>query len=74
MFLIFMISLFYLIFATLININWIQEIAAYFNYPLAIYLVVFVALIPGFIYIFTLLSILFTKREKKKCKSNWILQ
>lgn len=67
MFLVFIISLFYLIFATCININWIHEIAAYFGYPLAIYLVVFVALIPGFIYIFTLFSIIFTKREKNIC-------
>ena len=71
MFLVFIISLIYLIFATFININWIHEIAAYFNYPLAIYIVVFVALIPGFIYIFTLISILFTKKERKVCnKSN----
>lgn len=67
MFLVFIISLFYLIFAIYINSNWIHEIAAYFSYPLAIYLVVFVALIPGFIYVFTLLSILFTKKERKDC-------
>lgn len=65
MFLVFIISLFYLIFAIYINSNWIHEIAAYFSYPLAIYLVVFVALIPGFIYVFTLLSILFTKKKEK---------
>lgn len=65
MLLVFIISLFYLILATYININWIHEIAAYFSYPLAIYLVVFVALIPGFIYVFTLISILFTKKDKK---------
>lgn len=67
MLLVFIISLFYLILATYININWIHEIAAYFSYPLAIYLVVFVALIPGFIYVFTLISILFTKKERKNC-------
>lgn len=71
MFLVFIISLFYLILATYININWINEIAAYFGYPFAIYLVVFVALIPGFIYIFTLISILIIKRKKQNnIKSN----
>ena len=68
MFLVFLISLFYLIIAICININWIQEIAAYFNCPLAIYLVVFVAIIPGFIYVFTLISILFTKNQRKNVK------
>ena len=67
MLLVFIISLFYLIIATFININWIHEIAAYFSYPIAIYLVVFVALIPGFIYIFTLISIVFTKKKRKNC-------
>lgn len=71
MLLVFIISLFYLILASFININWIHEIAAYFGYPLAIYLVVFVALIPGFIYIFTLISILIIKRKKQNnIKSN----
>ena len=71
MLLVFIISLFYLILASFININWIHEIAAYFGYTLAIYLVVFVALIPGFIYIFTLISILIIKRKKQNnIKSN----
>lgn len=71
MLLVFIISLFYLILASFININWIHEVAAYFGYPLAIYLVVFVALIPGFIYIFTLISILIIKRKKQNnIKSN----
>ena len=62
---VFIISLFYLILAVYININWIHEIACYFGYPLAIYLVVFVALIPGFIYVFTLISILLDKKKRK---------
>ena len=62
----FIISLLYLIFATCININWIQDIACYFGYPIAIYLVTFVALIPGFIYVFTLISLLCSKKERKK--------
>lgn len=68
MFVVFIILLLYLIFATCINLNWIHDIACYFGYPLAIYLVVFVALIPGFIYMFTILSLLFCKRERKQCQ------
>ena len=64
-----MLSLLYLIFAIFININWINDIACYFGYGLSIYLVVFVALIPGFIFIFTLISLLSNKKEKKKCKA-----
>lgn len=67
MFLAFIISLIYFIFAVFININWIHEIACYFGYPLAIYLVLFIALIPGFIYVFTLISLLFCKKKKKTC-------
>ncbi len=71
MLLVFIISLFYLILASFFNINWIHEIATYFGYPLAIYLVIFVAVIPGFIYIFTLISILIIKRKKQNnSKSN----
>ena len=67
MFLAFIISLVYFIFAVFININWIHEIACYFSYPLAIYLVLFVALVPGFIYVFTLISLLRFKKGKKQC-------
>ena len=68
MVLVFIISLLYLALATFININWIKDIACYFSYPIAIYLVTFVALIPGFIYVFTLLSILLEKRQRKHCQ------
>lgn len=64
--LVFIISLLYLALAIFININWIHDIACYLSYPLAIYLVTFVALIPGFIYIFTLLSIIKEKDKKQK--------
>ena len=67
MILAFIISLLYFIFALCINVNWIYDIACYFGYPLAIYLVVFVALIPGFMYVFTLISLLRCKR----CKNNY---
>ena len=50
-----------------IDINWINDIACYLGYFLAIYLVIFVAIIPGFNYIFNLVSLLFTKKEKKLC-------
>ena len=58
-------ALLYFIFSTCIGINWINDIACYFGYFLAIYLVTFIALIPGFNYIFTLVSLLHNKNNKK---------
>lgn len=55
-----------LIVSILISIGWIAEIACYFGYFIAIYLVTFVALIPGFNYVFTFFSLLFNKNKKKK--------
>lgn len=60
-----MISLFYLVLSIFINVNWIYDIACYFGYFVAIYLVTFIALIPGFVFIFTLISLLFDKKKKK---------
>ena len=60
-----MISLFYLVISIFINVNWIYDIACYFGYFVAIYLVTFIALIPGFVFIFTLISLLFDKKKKK---------
>ena len=60
-----MISLFYFICSIFINIHWINDIACYFGFPLAIYLVTFIALIPGFIFMF--ISLLWNKKEKKIC-------
>lgn len=62
-----MISLFYFICSIFININWINDIACSFGYFLAVYLVLFVALIPGFNFIFMFISLLWDKKEKKKC-------
>lgn len=62
-----MISLFYFICSIFININWINDIACSFGYFLAIYLVLFIALIPGFNFIFMFISLLWDKKEKKKC-------
>ena len=60
--------LLYLIFAIFINISWIVDIACYFGYFLAIYLVTFVALIPGFNFVFMFISLLLQKaKEKKTC-------
>lgn len=56
-----------LICSIIININWIIDIACSFGYVLAIYLVTFIALIPGFNYVFMLISLLFNKKEKKSC-------
>ncbi len=53
-----------------ININWINDIACYLGYFLAIYLVTFIALIPGFNYVFTFISLLFNKKKKKICSKN----
>ena len=61
------IALLYFIFSTWISINWINDISCYFGYFLAIYLVTFIALIPGFNYIFTFVSLLFNKNNKKIC-------
>lgn len=55
-----------LIVSILISIGWITEIVCYFGYFIAIYLVTFVALIPGFNYVFTFFSLLFNKNKKKK--------
>ena len=63
-----MISLLYLIFSIFININWINDIACYFGYFLSVYLVLFIALIPGFIFVFMLCSLLWNKKDKKICK------
>lgn len=62
-----MIALFYFIFSIFININWINNIACSFGYFLAIYLVLFIALIPGFNFIFMFISLLWDKKEKKTC-------
>ena len=57
----------YVICTLFININWINDIACYLGYFLAIYLVIFVAIIPGFNYVFNFISLLFNKKEKKSC-------
>ena len=62
-----MIAVMCLICSTLININWINDIACYFGYFLAVYLVTFIALIPGFNYVFMFISLLFNKKDKKEC-------
>ena len=61
----FMIAILYLIFSIFFNINWINDIACYFGYFLAIYLVTFIAIIPGFNFVFNFISLLFVKKEKK---------
>ena len=58
------------IFSTFISVNWIIDIACYLGYPLAIYLVIFIALIPGFFYIFMLINLLHHKKEKKCSTEN----
>ena len=60
-----MFATFYFICSTFININWINDIACSFGYFLAIYLVTFVALIPGFNFVFMFISLLCDKKEKK---------
>ena len=62
-----MTALFYFIFSIFININWINDIACSFGYCLAIYLVTFIALIPGFNFVFMFISLLFNKKDKKAC-------
>ncbi len=59
------IALLCLICSICININWINDIACYLGYFLAIYLVTFVAIIPGFNYVFNFISLLFNKKNKK---------
>lgn len=61
------ISLFYFICSIFINISWINSIACYFGYFLAIYLVTFIALIPGFNFVFMFINLLFCKKEKHTC-------
>ena len=51
------VALLYFIFSIFIGINWVNDIACYFGYFLAIYVVTFIALIPGFNYIFTFVSL-----------------
>ena len=62
-----MFALVCLICSIFININWINDIACYFGYFLAIYLVTFIALVPGFNYVFSFVSLLFKKKENKSC-------
>lgn len=63
-----MLATFYFICSIFININWINDIACSFGYFLAIYLVTFIALIPGFNFVFMFISLLCDKKEKKVCK------
>lgn len=60
-------SICYFLISIFINVNWINDISCYLGYPLAIYLVIFIALIPGFIYMFMLISLLIGKKEKTPC-------
>ena len=62
-----MLATFYFICSIFINISWINDIACSFGYFLAVYLVTFIALIPGFNFVFMLISLLCDKREKKPC-------
>lgn len=64
-----MIAFCYFICAIFINISWIIDIACSFGYFLAIYLVTFVALVPGFNFVFMFISLLFNKKDKKTCVS-----
>ena len=64
-----MIAFSYFVCSIFINIAWINDIACYFGYFLAVYLILFVALIPGFNFVFMFISLLWDKKEKKKCKS-----
>lgn len=57
----------YFICSIFININWIIDISCSFGYFLAIYLVTFIALVPGFNFIFMFITLLFSK-NKKECK------
>ena len=62
-----LLALFYFVCSIFININWINDIACSFGYFLAIYLVTFIALIPGFNFVFMFISLLCSKKEKKAC-------
>lgn len=62
-----MIALICLICSIFINLYWITDIACHFGYFFAIYLVTFIALIPGFCYVFNFISLLFNKDDKKRC-------
>ena len=62
-----MTALLYFICTIGININWINDIACYLGYFLAFYLVIFIALVPGFNFVFMFISLLFNKKEKKSC-------
>ncbi len=64
------VALLCLICSIFINVNWINDIACYFGYFLAVYLVTFIALIPGFNFVFMFISLLFNKKEKKPCKKD----
>ncbi len=61
----FIVALLCLICSICININWIYDISCYLGYFLAIYLVTFIAIIPGFNYVFTFMSLLLHKKDKK---------
>lgn len=68
----FFVAFFYFLLSFFININWVNEISCYFGYPFAIYIVLFIALIPGFMYVFMLISLLYYEKQKRHycCKSH----
>ena len=59
------IALICLICSICININWIYDISCYLGYFLSIYFVTFIAIIPGFHYVFNFVSLLLHKKDKK---------
>ena len=61
------IALLFTICSIFININWINNIACYWGYFLAIYLVTFIAIIPGFVYVFNFISLLYSTKFKSGC-------
>ncbi len=61
-------ALLYFIIAIFICINWINDITSILGIFFAIYMVTFIALVPGFNYIFIMMSLFFNKNKEKKEK------
>ncbi len=50
-------------FSIILNTQWIQDISSYVPYPFAFIAVLGIAILPGFIYVFLLLTLTFFKTE-----------
>ncbi|MDP4120806.1 MAG: glycosyltransferase [Bacillota bacterium] len=56
-----MVAIIYSIACGLINFPWLNDLSGLFGYQIGVYIIAFLAIVPGFFYVFNLLNILFHK-------------